>query len=81
MATVKKTRVEWSSDLLEVLQHEIAELNHRYLVELDNLRQQPPGSDEYIEHWAEIDVLLFWLQMKIDDARQEIERLSESWPD
>lgn len=81
MATVKKTRVEWSSDLLEVLQQEIVELNHRYLVELDNLRQHPLGSDEYIGHWAEIDVLLFWLQMKIDAARQEIERLSGAWPD
>ena len=81
MATVKTIHIEWSSDSLETLQQEIAELSHRYLVELDARRQHSPGTNGYIEHWAEADVLLYWLQMKIADARQEIERLEEAWPD
>jgi len=81
MATAKAHKVEWSSDLLEVLQQEIAELSHRYLVELDLLRQAAPGSDAHIEHWAKTDVLLYWLKMKIEAAHGEMERLSETWPD
>ncbi len=82
MSTTKTTKsAEWTSDVLDTLQQEIAELSHRYLVELDALRRQSLGSDEYIEHWAQADVLLYWLQMKIADARQEIERLEQTWPD
>jgi hypothetical protein len=81
MATARKPKIAWNSDVLEILQQEIVELNHRYLVELDRLRQSTHGTDKYIEHWAEIDVILFWLQMKIEDARKEMERLGETWPE
>ncbi len=44
------------------------------------LRRHPAGSEEYVQRWAELDVLLEWLQKKVAQARQEIARLEETWP-
>jgi hypothetical protein len=65
----------------EVLSQEIAELSHRYLVELDALKDTTPGSNAFIEHRAEALVVLEWMQVKIRDLLQEMERLEETWPD
>ncbi|MCI2430154.1 hypothetical protein LM602_01560 [Candidatus Acetothermia bacterium] len=81
MKATKTRSIKWTSDLLDTISHEVAELSHRYLVELDALKQQSPGSDDYINHWAEMAVQLEWLQMKIKDLLQEMERLEETWPD
>ncbi len=81
MKAAKTRPVEWTSDLLDTMIQEVAELSHRYLVELDALKGQAPGSEDYINHWAEMAVQLEWLQMKIKDLLQEMERLEETWPD
>ena len=61
---------------------EIAELSHRYLRALDAIHQEPdPDSDEFAELWAEIDVSLFTMQLKIKDVLKEMERLEDTWPD
>jgi hypothetical protein len=65
---------QWTSAELERLTEEIAKLSMR------ELRRHPPGSEEYIQRWAELDVLLEWLQKKVAQARQEIARLEETWP-
>jgi hypothetical protein len=52
------------------------------LAALDAIRYaKDPDSDEFAEQWAEIDVSLFVMQLKIQDVLQEMERLEESWPD
>lgn len=71
---------EWTSPELERLTEEIATLNERYVLSMQELRRHPPGSEEYIQRWAELDVLLEWLQKKVAQARQEIARLEETWP-
>jgi oligoendopeptidase F len=71
---------QWTSAELERLTEEIAKLNERYLLSMRELRRHPPGSEEYIQRWAELDVLLEWLQKKVAQARQEIARLEETWP-
>ncbi|MCS7197704.1 MAG: hypothetical protein NZ930_03350 [Candidatus Bipolaricaulota bacterium] len=71
---------EWTSPELERLTEEIAKLNERYVLSMRELRRHPPGSEEYIQRWAELDVLLEWLQKKIAAARAEIARLEETWP-
>lgn len=81
MKAIKVKQAEWTSDIFETMTQEIAELSHRYLVQLDALRQQIPGSDSYVDHWAEIAVDLEWLQMKIKDVLKEMEQLEETWPD
>ncbi len=72
---------KWSSPELERLTDEIAKLNERYLVTAKELHRQPVGSEEFVQRWAELDVLLEWLQKKVSEARQEIARLEETWPD
>ncbi|MCS6903360.1 MAG: hypothetical protein NZO41_03685 [Candidatus Bipolaricaulota bacterium] len=70
------------SNVIQVLWDEIAEYSQRYLAALDAIRQiQDPDSDEFAEQWAEIDVSLFVMQLKIKDVLKEMERLEESWPD
>jgi chromosome segregation ATPase len=71
---------EWSSAELERLTDEIAKLNERYLLTVKELHSRPSGSEEYVQRWAELDVLLEWLQKKVSEARQEIARLEETWP-
>lgn len=71
---------EWTSPELERLTEEIARLNERYLVAMHELRRHRLGSEEFIQRWAELDVLLEWLQKKVAQARQEIARLEETWP-
>lgn len=71
---------EWTSVELERLTEEIAKLNERYILSMRELRRHPPGSEEYIQRWAELDVLLEWLQKKVAQARREIARLEETWP-
>lgn len=71
---------EWSSPELERLTDEIAKLNERYVLSMRELRRHPLGSEEYLQRWAELDVLLEWLQKKVAQARQEIARLEETWP-
>jgi len=71
---------EWTSPELERLTEEIAKLNERYLLSMRELRRHPPGSEEYIQRWAELDVLLEWLQKKVAQARQEIARIENTWP-
>lgn len=73
--------VEWTSPELERLTDEIAKLNERYLVTVKELHRQLVGSEEFVQRWAELDVLLEWLQKKVGEARQEIARLEETWPD
>jgi len=69
------------AEVVETLWDEIAELSHRYLAALDAIRHiQDPDSDEFAEHWAEIDVALFTMQLKIKDVLKEMERLEDSWP-
>lgn len=72
--------VEWTSPEFERLTEEIAKLNERYLLAVSELRRQRLGSEEFVQRWAELDVLLEWLQKKIAQARQEIARLEETWP-
>jgi len=81
MKMVKADQVQWTSDVVDVLSQEIAELSHRYLVELDALKNATPGSDAFIEHRAEAIVALEWIQMKIKDLLKEMERLEDTWPD
>ncbi|MCS6937407.1 MAG: hypothetical protein NZ610_06915 [Candidatus Bipolaricaulota bacterium] len=70
------------AEVVETLWDEIAEYSQRYLAALDAIRQiQDPDSDEFAERWAEIDVSLFVMQLKIKDVLKEMERLEESWPD
>ncbi len=71
---------EWTSPELERLTEEIAKLNERYLLAMRELRRHPGGSEEYVQRWAELDVLLEWLQKKVEQARQEIARLEGTWP-
>lgn len=71
---------EWTSPELERLTEEIAKLNERYLLAMRELRRHPGGSEEYVQRWAELDVLLEWLQKKVAQARQEIARLEGTWP-
>lgn len=71
---------EWMSPELERLTEEIAKLNERYLLAMQELHRHPLGSEEFIQRWAELDVLLEWLQKKVAQARQEIARLEETWP-
>ncbi len=71
---------EWTSAELERLTEEIAKLNERYVLSMRELRRLPLGSEEYVQRWAELDVLLEWLQKKVAQARQEIARLEETWP-
>jgi hypothetical protein len=49
---------QWTSAELERLTEEIAKLNERYVLSMRELRRHPPGSEEYIQRWAELDVLL-----------------------
>lgn len=72
--------VEWTSPELERLTDEIAKLNERYLSAVKELYHQRPGSDEFLQRWAELDVLLEWLQKKVAEARREIARLEGTWP-
>ncbi len=68
--------------VIEVLWQEIAELSHRYLRAVDAIHQElDPDSDEFAELWAEIDVSLFTMQLKIKDVLKEMERLEDTWPD
>ncbi len=70
------------AEVVETLWDEIAEYSHRYLAALDAIRHiQDPDSDEFAERWAEIDVSLFAMQLKIKDVLREMERLEETWPD
>nr|BAL58539.1 hypothetical protein HGMM_OP2C089 [Candidatus Acetothermum autotrophicum] len=80
MNTNGNKQPEWTSPELERLTEEIAKLNERYLLAMQELRRHPAGSEEYIQRWAELDVLLEWLQKKVAQARQEIARLEETWP-
>lgn len=74
-----KASPEWSSAELERLTEEIAKLNERYLLAVSELRRQKLGSEEFVQRWAEMDVLLEWLQKKISAVRQEIARLEGTW--
>ena len=70
------------AEVVETLWDEIAEYSHRYLAALDAIRHiKDPDSDEFAEQWAEIDVSLFTMQLKIKDVLKEMERLEETWPD
>ncbi len=71
---------EWTSPELERLTDEIAKLNEHYISAVRELHRRAPGSDEFVQRWAELDVLLEWLQKKVAEARQEIARLEETWP-
>ena len=71
---------EWISPELEQLTDEIAKLNEHYISAVQELHRRTPGSDEFVQRWAELDVLLEWLQKKVAEARQEIARLEETWP-
>jgi hypothetical protein len=81
MKTLKAGQIQWTSDVAEVLSQEIAELSHKYLVELDALKKTAPGSDAFIEHRAEAIVTLEWMQSKINDLLEEMEHFQETWPD
>jgi chromosome segregation ATPase len=75
-----RASAEWTSPELERLTGEIAQLNERYISVVKELYCRTPGSDEFVQRWAELDVLLEWLQKKVSEARQEIARLEEAWP-
>ena len=76
------TQPQALSNTVEVLWKEIAELSHRYLRALNEIRNQTdPDSDEFSEQWAEIDVTLFTMKLKIRDVLKEMERLEDTWPD
>jgi hypothetical protein len=70
-----------TSEVLETLWSEIAELSHRYLLALDQVHQLDPASDEYSKWWAEIDVVLFLIELKSRDVRAEMERLEDLMPE
>lgn len=80
LATV--SQLDTISEVIEVSWKEIAELSHRYLRALDAIQHEmEPESDEFAAQWAEIDVTLYTMQLKIKDVLKEMERLEESWPD
>ncbi len=71
---------EWLSPELEELACQIALLNEKYVEAVADLQEQAPGSERFLQRWAELDVLLEWLQKKVAQARQEIARLEDTWP-
>ena len=79
--TKTKETAQWTSPIVQTLFEEIAELSARLEQERKALQIEPPGSDAYVEHWAQAAVLLEWLQMKIRDLLQEMEELERTWPD
>ncbi len=82
MARVKTTgTARWTSATVQTLLGEIAELGARLERERQALQTKPPGSEGYVEHWAQTAVLLEWLQMKIQDLLREMEALEQTWPD
>ncbi|MCS6936089.1 MAG: hypothetical protein RMJ96_03065 [Candidatus Bipolaricaulota bacterium] len=70
---------EWLSPELEQLAYEIALLNERYVEAVADLQEQVPGSERFLQRWAELDVLLEWLQKKVAAARAEIARIEGTW--
>lgn len=82
LARASATKEQIFPYVIEVLWQEIAELSHRYLRALDAIHQEAdPDSDEFAQLWAEIDVSLFTMQLKIKDVLKEMERLEDTWPD
>ena len=79
--TKTKETAQWISPIVQTLFEEIAELSARLEQERKVLQTEPPGSDAYVEHWAQAAVLLEWLQMKIQDLLQEMEALEKTWPE
>lgn len=80
-ATLSRPERRPQSEILETLWNEIAELSHRYLVALDHVRKLDPDSDEYSKWWAEIDVVLFLIELKGRDVRREMERIEDLMAD
>lgn len=76
-----RTEAEHTSRTLEVLLREIAELAQKYLGEHQRLQSAAPGSEEFETSWAEVATLLSWLQEKIPDILEEMERLEDTWPE
>ncbi|MCI2430208.1 hypothetical protein LM602_05655 [Candidatus Acetothermia bacterium] len=70
---------EWLSPELEALAYEIALLNEKYVEAVADLQEQVSGSEHFLQRWAELDVLLEWLQKKVVAAREEIVRIEETW--
>jgi len=82
MASVKTNEaVRWTSSTVWTLLEEISELGVRLEKERQALQGESPGSEAYVEHWAQAAVLLEWLQMKVQDLLQEMEALEKTWPD
>jgi len=73
--------VRWISPTVRKLLEEISELGARLERERQALQTEPPGSETYVEHWAQAAVLLEWMQMKIQDLLREMEALEQTWPD
>lgn len=73
--------VRWTSTTVQKLLEEISELGTRFERERQALQTESPGSEAYVEHWAQAAVLLEWMQMKIQDLLREMEALEQSWPD
>lgn len=75
-------RREWLTAELEELTYHIALINERYVDAVaDLLQEQTPGSERFLQRWAELDVLLEWLEKKVAAARQEMVRIERTWPD
>lgn len=71
---------EWLSPELEELACAIALLNEKYVEAVADLQEQAPGSERFLQRWAELDVLLEWLKKKIEAAQREIARIEQTWP-
>ena len=78
---MQRTEAEYMSRTLEVLLREVAELSHKYVGEQERLQKTVPGSDEFETSWAEIATVLPWLQDKISDILEEMERIEDTWPE
>lgn len=78
---MRRTETEYMSRTLEVLLKEVAELAQKYVGEHERLQKSAPGSDEFETSWAEVATVLPWLQDKISDILEEMERIEDTWPE
>lgn len=78
---MRRTEVEYMSRTLEVLLREVADLAQRYVGEHERLQKSAQGSEEFETSWAEVATILPWLQDKISDILEEMERIENTWPE
>ena len=78
---MRRTEAEHTSRTLEVLLREITELAQKYLGEHERLQRAAQGSEEFETSWAEVATVLAWLQDKIPDILEEMERIEDTWPE